>query len=175
MPFVSAVPKEMQPSRKLLRAVADLHTRGFQRLRIAVSQYELGTWRCVIAPAQCFSAEHGARIQSGTGPAETAAYTSGAGTDYWGWRDTHDCMPSRLAEELLSRFPGLAKLSYGPDWLYVGWYQHMLHLTYPDALPVTYIPEEEEMTMYIGSVGRKVKIPLPPAGYAVPASPSNSK
>lgn len=168
MPKGSAVPKEMQPSRKLLRAVEDLHTRGYQRLRISVSEYELGTWRCTIGPALWFSAEHGARMAAGNYPIEAARYTSGTANVYWGWRDEKDCMPSRLAEEFLSRFPELAKLGYGPDWLYVGWYQHMLHLTYPDALPVASVPEDVDLSMHVWSVGRRVKIPLPPPGYAAP-------
>ncbi len=45
----------------------------------------------------------------------------------------------------------------------MGSYQHMLHLTYPDALPVTYIPYAEPMNEYVGSIGREVRIPLPPS------------
>ncbi|MGH8527288.1 MAG: alpha/beta fold hydrolase, partial [Gammaproteobacteria bacterium] len=38
-PFVDEVPERFRPARKLLRAVAELHTRGYRRLRVAVSPH----------------------------------------------------------------------------------------------------------------------------------------
>ena len=54
--------------------------------------------------------------------------------------------------------------SNGPDWLYAGWFLHVLHLTYPDALP-TYESGSDHMSMY----GREDHIPMPPPGCAVDA------
>ena len=156
----------MRPCRKLLRAVADLHTRGYQRLRVAVSQYELGTWRCSILPAQWVSGRHGAKIADDRCYGRLANYSSADQREYWGWQDAGHCSPARLAEVFLDRFPELAQRGYGQDWLYAGWFQHMLHLTYPDALPVTYVPYADAMDDYLGSIGRPVRIPLPPPGFA---------
>jgi hypothetical protein len=55
----------------------------------------------------------------------------------------------------------------------------MLYLTYPDALPVTYIPYAEPFTDFLGTIGRSLRIPLPPAGFGAttnggPAGASSS-
>jgi hypothetical protein len=160
-------PPEVRPARKLLRTVADLHTRGYQRLRVVVYQYELGTWRCCIAPAAWISGDHGAELADGVNYQQTAMYTSADEREYWGWKDRHHATPAQLAEVFLERFPRLAELGYGQDWNYVGWYQHMLHLTYPNALPAAHIPYKVT-DGYMTTVGREIRIPLPPPGFAVP-------
>ena len=161
----SKVPAEMRPGRKILRAVLDLHTRGFQRIRIAPYLYDLGTWRCLVAPASWISREHGAKLAEGVRWEDTAHYTSAAGREYWGWRDSHRCSPARLAEVFLERFPKIAELGYGEDWAYCGWYQHMLHVTYPDALPIAF-SDWEPVVGHMATVGREVKFTLPPVGLA---------
>lgn len=166
------VPPSMQASRKLLRAVADLHTRGYQRLRIMPYCAAVGAWRCVIAPAANFSSRHGARL-AGVDEHRMPRYSSADQREYWGWQDGHHCSPGRLAEEFLTRFPEMAALGYGPDWLYAGWYQHMLHLTYPDALPIIfeeYRSSDDVMLM----IGREDSIPLPPPGFASDWRPPGS-
>lgn len=45
---MTPVPPEVVPCRKLLLAVADLHLRGYQRLRIVPNVGSVGAWRCVI-------------------------------------------------------------------------------------------------------------------------------
>lgn len=164
---MSVIPREFRPARKLLRAVADLHTRGYQRLRIVVSQYDLGTWRCLIAPATWISGDHGAELAEGVDYSETAMYTSASDREYWGWEDRHHATPSSLAEVFLERFPRLAELGYGQDWSYVGWYQHMLHLTYPDAVPAAHVPHRA-INGYMTTLGREIRFPLPPPGFAAP-------
>jgi hypothetical protein len=157
-----------RPFRKLLRAVADLHTRGYQRLRIIPYFGGPGFWRCDIAPASAVSSRHGAML--GGGADQVAHYSSAGGREYWGWVDAHHCTPARLAEEFLRRHPALAERGYGQDWLYAGWYQHMLHVTYPDLLPVAFA-EYLEGDTYIalmlpdgGYADRKLE--LPPVGHA---------
>lgn len=159
----NVVPSKWRPCRKLLRAVADLHTRGFQRLRIIVFQYDLGTWRCYIAPALWVSGSHGARLAEGVDPAETAPYSEASGREYWDWSDEYHATPARLAEVFLERFPRLAEIGYGEDWSYAGWYQHMLHVTYPDALPVADL-SNRNIEGYMTSLGREVRFALPPVG-----------
>jgi hypothetical protein len=167
---VSNVPLEMRASRKLLRAVAELHLRGYQRLRVFVSQYELGTWRCSIAPAVWMSGDHGALLADTVDYGRLANYSSADEHSYWGWTDLNNCSPSRLAEIFLDRFDDLARLGFGQDWSYVGWFQHMLYLTYPDALPVTYSPYARPMTEFLGTIGRSQLIPLPPPGHGAASS-----
>ena len=58
-------PAHVRPYRKLLLAVADLHARGYQQLRIVPYIYDLGTWRCTLLPAIHVSRKHGARWAGG--------------------------------------------------------------------------------------------------------------
>lgn len=161
---------DVRPFRKLLRAVADLHIRGYQRLRIIPYIGGPGCWRCTIAPASVVSSHHGARLVD-DGDDHAAHYSSASGREYWGWEDAHNCVPARLAEEYLRRHPAVASRGYGQDWLYAGWYQHMLHATYPDLLPVAFADYLEADT-YIallaptGSYAER-KLELPPVGYAL--------
>jgi hypothetical protein len=164
------VPLELRPARKLLRAVADLHTRGYQRLRIVVFEYDLGTWRCYIAPALWISGSHGARLTQGVNQEQIGTYTSASKREYWGWKDERHASPAKLADVFLKRFPRLAELGYGEGWSYVGWYQHMLHLTYPDAIPVADF-STGGVNGYMTSLCRKVRFALPPAGFGPPDPP----
>ena len=113
------------------------------------------------------SGTHGAELADGVDYGRLANYTSASGREYWEWRDRYHAPPARVADEFLTRFPELAAMSYGQDWSYVGWYQHMLHLTYPDALPVTMMPYADPMLDHVGTIGREVRIPLPPPGFGV--------
>jgi hypothetical protein len=160
---------DVRPFRKLLRAVADLHTRGYQRLRIIPHFGGPGYWRCALAPAAIVSSRHGAMLAGG--PSDLVAnYTSAAGREYWGWADNGHCSPARLAEEFLRRHPVIADRGYGQDWLYAGWYQHMLHATYPDLLPVAFAEYLEADTyialMVAGGGYADRKLALPPVGHA---------
>ena len=62
----------------------------------------------------------------------------------------------------------LARLGYGQDWTYAGWFQHMLHVTHPDALPTTSrgdgVSDEGCLTDYMLTFGRSLRLPLPPPG-----------
>ena len=138
---MSKVPDELRPARKLLRAVADLHTRGYQRLRIIPYYYEgIGSWHCDISPAQWVSSSHGAQLDKSAPRDELAKYTNASRREYWGWEDKSHFSPSELAGVFLERFPRLSALGYGQDWLYAGWFQYMLHVTFPDALPIANSP-----------------------------------
>lgn len=162
------VPESIRPFRKILRAVAELHLRGYQRLRIVPYIYDLGTWRCIIIPAIYVSRTHGARWIELMPEEAAARYTSADGSKYWGWRDKNHCSPSTLADVFLKRFPGVAELGYGQDWTYVGWYQHMLHVTYPDGLPISWNDQDlpRAPNGCLGMVGRNGTIPMPPPGHA---------
>ena len=167
--IMSSVPEAIRPIRKLLRAVAELHVRGYQRIRIVPYFYEIGTWRCTILPAIYVSRTHGASWVNNVPEEATAKYSSATGREYWGWRDDHHCSPAELADVFLAHFPRIAELGYGQDWLYVGWYQHMLHLTYPDGLPICWNNQQDNQKYpgCLGMLGRAGTIPPPPPGYAV--------
>src|SRR3954468_22584387 len=99
--------------RKVLRMLAELHVRGFQRLRIAPGMSGSGChWRCSITPATNISCRHGARMRSWDLLA--AHYTTGQERKYFGWEDASHVTPSRLAELFVERFPAIAEAGRGP-------------------------------------------------------------
>lgn len=72
--------------RKVLRMVAELHVRGFQRLRIAPGMSASGCyWRCSVTPVTNISIWHGARLVSYDTLA--AHYSTGSEREYFGWKD----------------------------------------------------------------------------------------
>jgi hypothetical protein len=155
--------------RKVLLMVAELHVRGYQRMRIAPGMSASGCyWRCSIAPATNISKVHGALLVSDEGP--VVHYSSADGGEYFGWQDASHFTPSRLAARFIKRFPAIASAGRGRDWAYVGWYQEMLHLTHPDRLPLAYADWDSShppgcigTTSPTGAPG-DVFIPMPPPG-----------
>lgn len=155
----------IEASRHLLRLVAELHVRGYQRLRIAPGLSPSGGhWRCAIAPATQMLAGHGARLAPKADPA--VHHSSANGRAYFGWDDAAHLGVFELARCFLARFPELAAAGYGADWAYAGWYQHMLHLTHPLALPIAYAdwydgPPTDHLPT-IGGPPNGVRVPMPP-------------
>ena len=104
-----------------------------------------------------------------------AHYTSADERCFFGWDDVAHFTPSQLADAFVERLPDLAKEGRGSDWLYAGWYVEMLHLTYPDVLPVAYhadrdtIRDSEGAFTAIECIGERqgIIIPPPPPGYGL--------
>ena len=86
-------------------------------------------------------------------------YTGATGFVYWDQQTSASTSSARLARVFLDRFPDTAAEGYGQDWQYAGWYLHMLHLTYPDSLPLA-DGEDGPLTMY-GREGTIPPAPLP--------------
>jgi len=57
---------------------------------------------------------------------EAPLYTSGAGNEYFGWKDAAEDNARQLALKFAERFPTIVAQSQGRDWEYVGWYLEML-------------------------------------------------
>jgi hypothetical protein len=73
-----------------------------------------------------------------------------------------------LARRFADRFPNIAHAGEGSDWLYAGWYVEMLHLTFPNRLPIAFtyegMPRGNLPTISIGPSESEVVVPLPPPG-----------
>lgn len=162
------VPPEVKPCRKLLLAVADLHMRGFQRLRVMPYMGSVGAWRCVLAPASKMSARDGAWLNAGEDEGSMPRYTGATQFAYWEWEAKESTPPARLARVFLDTFSDVAKEAFGPDWAYAGWFLHALNLTYPDALPFA-----DGRGGALGMYGREDLVPPPPPGYAGRTLPPN--
>ena len=152
------------PERSVLKMIAELHVRGYQRLRIVPHIYSLGTWRCGITPASNVRPDHGAIAVSWAAEL-LVQHTSANGNKYFGWEDAKQTTPSGLARRFIERFPRIAEAGYGPDWEYAGWYTHLLHQTYPDAVPYAF-HDYAPVTWFLYTNVDTIRIPLPPAGWA---------
>lgn len=157
---------------RVLRAVHELHRKGYQRLRVIPYFGSTNHWRCVVTYSGAVCSQHGA-----WGPEDgywCAKYTSAMGNEYFEWPDAKNDTAVDLAAKLLDRFPHLRHLGAGRDWSYVGWYTEMM--TYADRgeLPVAvgfdgdadprFLPTTEFMDS---------GLPMPPGGELPPLDPSH--
>ena len=125
---------ELEPGRRLLEAIAELHQRGYARLRIAPGLSPSGThWRCGITAVRWDEA----RGPDARGSVRLLArYGSGQGTSYFGWTDAN-VPATHLATLMEERCAWLAQCR-GDDAAYTAWFVDMLHVTWPDAVPVSF-------------------------------------
>jgi len=162
--------KIIQNGRRVLRMVAELHWRGYQRIRIVPMVAPSGAaWRCHITSPNNISPTNGALwldIRD-----KDPSYSTGDERCYFGWYDVAHLTVSKLANVFIERFPELAEEGRGRDWPYAGWYVDMLHITYPDVPP--YAVWEDSIyrnplpciSMEGGRQG--VEVPAPPPGFGL--------
>ena len=118
--------------RRLLYMVAELHRMGYEQARIAPGVAPSGLfWRLSVTGASNTEPDHGALMRNFD---RGANYSSGAGTEYFGWTDVSDDSPAELAATFVDRFPVIAKEAMGRDTEYVRWYREMLVATEPKGL-----------------------------------------
>lgn len=143
--------------------VHELHTMGYQRLRICPSMSASGlAWRCAITPVSNVLRRHGAWIADWDHL--SAHYSSSMEARYFGWNDGEGKGPKALARMFRERFPEIAAEGYGADWEYAGWYSWMLSLTEPDSFPYAYADWDTPSDVMQTTGGGAV--PLPPSGEA---------
>ena len=146
--------------RRLLYMVRELHSMGYERLRIAPGVAPSGLfWRLSVFPASNSDPDNGARMRNFD---EGAHYSSGGGNRYFDWDDATDDSPTELAEKFIDRFPDLATAGRGRDTDYVGWYEEMLQLTEPDGLPYAYADwpsPEDSLGIFVGSMDIEIRLP----------------
>lgn len=155
--------------RKVLLLVSELHVRGYQRIRIAPGMSPSGLyWRCSIAPVSLIGPSGIELLNSEFKSKPVPRYTTVDEGKYFGWMDAVRATPSGLARRFIERFPQIVEAGRGADWTYVGWYIEMLHLTYPDLLPIAYDDQGGGLThqgvevVRIGGGHETRLIPLPP-------------
>jgi len=122
------------PSRLVLEAVAVLHRRGCERLRIQPAMSPSGAfWRVKLGPADWFRPDHGAMLltecRSGA-----PLYSSAMGHNYFQWTDCGQDSASELALKMKTRFGDVIRAAYGADHAYAEWYRQMLETTAPQGL-----------------------------------------
>lgn len=147
--------------RRLLYMVAELHRMGYEQARISPGVAPSGLfWRLSVTAASNTMPDNGALMINFDGDAH---YSSGAGAEFFGWKDAENDSPAELAIKFIERFPDIAKEANGRDPEYVRWYREMLEMTEPDGLMYAYADwprSEDRLDIFSGS--KRVEIPLPP-------------
>ncbi len=124
-------------AQKLLRMVAELHRRGFQRLRIAPGLAPSGLyWRCALVPANRMDPAHGAAEQVGNLLA--ARYSTSEDYHYFGWNDGEKMSAPEMAESFVRTFTAVCEQALGADPVYANWFISVVHAADAGALPIAF-------------------------------------
>jgi hypothetical protein len=108
----------------ILDAVAELHQRGHQRLRIYPNISGAGSfWRTRVVDVDT------ARFDTWGWPdwdGRSFGYTMGTHHDVGGMLVDADTTATQVAERILVAFPDPRQAGRGRDWMYAGWYAELL-------------------------------------------------
>lgn len=140
------------PAIILLGAVRELHSRGYERLRIRAGLAPSGHWRCSI-----------------TGPdpnVDAFSYSTGAGYQFFGFTDSATAADERvLADQFVQRFPALAASGKGQDKPYVQWFLELLEIVTAGSpsphLPIEYADMQFPKDV-VSFTNTTTTLPLPP-------------
>lgn len=148
---------------KLLDAIALLHSRGHQRLRVLPNLGGAGRWRMVVVRVEDITYEQD--FPHWGFDSEVFTYTSAAGHRAGALDIRPDTAPEAIAREILA---GATDLGVGMDWAYAGWYSELLAESHRlGELPVYYAEYDfpYASSWEIGP-GSKVAFPPPPRANA---------
>lgn len=124
----------MRRCQRMLRMVAELHKRGFQRLRIMPHIYDLGSWRLAFGPRDGFSNRMGLALTMAA-LERAPQYSSASQNHPFEWRDAGKDDARALADKMIERFPELLSQSIGRDWEYAGWFAELMGWVEGGLLP----------------------------------------
>jgi hypothetical protein len=126
----------LRRSQQVLLMVHELHTLGYQRLRIVPGMSPSGMhWRCSVTHFGNIQPMHGAMMCDFD---DAAHYTTGQDNNSFGWEGAQKDTARQLASNYLDLFPAIAQLGQGADWPYAAWYVQMLCFAERGVLPVAY-------------------------------------
>ena len=121
--------------------VAQLHQRGYQRLRVVPALSPSGVhWRCMITPSSNTQQTHGGHLAAlDQGDSTVVTYSSaGPGDEYFGWSDRKQAGADLLADTFLERFPQLCSQGLGYDQEYAKWFGDLLEVVDAGWFPYFY-------------------------------------
>ncbi|AWF58860.1 ADP-ribosylglycohydrolase family protein [Pseudomonas aeruginosa] len=121
-PTVSA---EIEPCIRLIEMTHELHTLGYQQIRIFPYMAPSGcSWRVEWAPASAFrSSVEPPSVES---ERELVRYSSGSGWKPFEWQGVQELTALNMAQQFVRQFPELARSGQGDDWCYAGWLARLL-------------------------------------------------
>lgn len=102
---------------RVIAMVSELHKAGYQHIRLFPSLSPNGSfWRADITFAENTDAK-GLPINSDL----VARYSTGQGSEFFGWSDATNMNARQMAAAFVQRFPEIAREGQGRDWAYAGW------------------------------------------------------
>jgi ADP-ribosyl-[dinitrogen reductase] hydrolase len=153
----------MNPPRKLMLVVRELHLMGYEGLRLAPYLAPSGMyWRAQIVPVKYISPKHGARSIYLSKHSGIPTYTSGNGYNYFELGTVESDTPQQIAEKFIDRFQELAQLGKLDDPEYVQWYAEMLAATEPDGTIYAFADFDVPSDRMPVDFSLDVFVPLPP-------------
>jgi hypothetical protein len=168
---------EQRRAQRVFSMVAELHKRGYQRLRVVPCLSGSGMhWRCWVTPASNILRTHGAHLANwDIDDRVMAGYSSGQDNEFFGWTDRKTSSARELADTFIERFPQVCADSRGADWAYAGWFVELLGIAERGWFPIVYadwrIDEEHGLELiYPGDQEpdeHKPSLPPPPPGEAL--------
>lgn len=165
---VSDLPDEYRRCLNVLLMVAELHRRGFERLRIVPGMSPSGSaWRVTLFPASKVLRSHGAMVDDWSWGDPDPFFTSAEAVGYFGWKDAEQDSAESLADKFLTRFSNVAEQCLGADQEYARWFQLVIERARFGALPIAYFErygEKEEPNTLPTTAGPECVLPMPPPG-----------
>ncbi len=153
----------MNPPRKLMLVVRELHVMEYEGLRLAPYLAPSGMyWRAQIVPVEYISPKHGARSIYLSKHSGIPTYTSGSGYNYFELGTVESDTPQQIAEKFIARFQELAQLGKLDDPEYVQWYAEMLAATEPDGMIYAFADFDVPLDRMPVDFPKDVFVPLPP-------------
>ncbi|GEM_PF-93607 len=121
----SAVSAEVEPCIRMIEMTRELHTLGYQQIRIFPYLSPSGCyWRVEWAPASAFRSP--VEPPSVNSEREIVRYSSASGWEPFEWQGVRDLTPLEMAQQFVRQFPELARAGQGDDWCYAGWLARLL-------------------------------------------------
>ncbi|WP_309135418.1 hypothetical protein [Cellulomonas sp.] len=139
---------------RLLEAVAVLHRRGHQHVRVSPGMSPSGVyWRLTLSAAPGSVGEDAGRRE--------LSWSTGNGTDVVGLDVTASTTPDTVADALVAAVPAFGRS--WRDWTYAGWYAELLALVERERrLPVSFADWFDDSQGWEVGWGTGVRFPAPP-------------
>lgn len=113
---------ELRRYARVLSMVGELHKAGYQHIRVIPSVAPNGSfWRADITYAANLDHEG---LTPGDG--KVVRYSTGDGSQFFGWQDAASMNARQLADRFLTEFPEIAANGEGRDWAYTGWLMEVI-------------------------------------------------
>ncbi|WP_186370564.1 ADP-ribosylglycohydrolase family protein [Enterobacter sp. DE0047] len=155
-----SIDKGILPCIRMMEMTHELHTLGYQKIRIFPSMSPSGChWRLEWVPD--YSVPSAVMPPEHSNEHEIARYTSGAGWQPFEWQSVKSLSALEMAQQFLHHFPELARAGKGDDWAYAGWLTKLLGEVRQGKLPYFLADWDIDLSKGVPMHGGE-PFPLPP-------------